>query len=154
MFMINHWIFAWHYLQAAATFRLSFTKHSIESLHMLQKRRKLLNLIGAMGHVIIIVTYSVLMTDTGSDSDSQVSTIAMDAVNLLFNTTLTVACLTAMLFIHKNQKQLEQHGIYANKALFKLYSFFWLGLIMTACPITILRSIYRSTKDVRLDIAI
>ena len=41
-FGLNHWIFSWHYFEAACLFGLSFREHSIESLDRLKQRKNLL----------------------------------------------------------------------------------------------------------------
>ena len=42
VFALNHWIFSWHYFEAACLFRLSFGEHSTTSIERLKKRKKLL----------------------------------------------------------------------------------------------------------------
>ena len=58
LFVITHWIFAWHYFKVACIFKLSFLDHTLDSLMKLQKRTKMLNIIFAVTLMIIFSDYT------------------------------------------------------------------------------------------------
>ena len=61
LFLSNHWMFAWHYLQAAFLFKVTFSEHSLGQVALMQRHKKLMFFVNIAGHAILLLVYSALI---------------------------------------------------------------------------------------------
>ena len=67
-FALNHWIFTWHYFEAACLFKLCFGDHDISSLNYINRRKQILKVVNIVAWTIMIV-FCVVMTSIAVMSD-------------------------------------------------------------------------------------
>ena len=60
IFYLNHWIFTWHYLEAASLFKLTFGQHSVSNLNLIQKRKRNMHIINILGIIYFCAEYVFL----------------------------------------------------------------------------------------------
>ena len=82
----------------------------------------------AVGIVFLTVEYVFLTYFSFNSGAFNLNFYAtMYCINALGMTILATLSLCAMSYIHKNSKELEKLGIFANEWLFKIYTFCWIG---------------------------
>ena len=59
--MLNHWIFTWHYFEAACLFKLSFSSRSYVTLEKLDRRKKILQVVNVSALVLMFLSQAFLL---------------------------------------------------------------------------------------------
>ena len=142
LFLTNHWIFSWHFLEAACMMDVTFREHDSRQLALMSKRKKQLMNINVVGHVFLFAIY-IALTLIAVFCFFGTFLIAYYGTMALLYWILAAVSMLAMCHIHANQKSLEQLQIYANKTLLTIYFLCWAGaaLVMTVIAlITIVNS--------------
>lgn len=130
-FAINHWIFCWHYFQAACLFKSTFGQHSFESLERLEKRKKnfrIVNIIFIVDTCLICGSFILIFVieDAGESlmNDTKFDRF-LEYAGSTYLLILSIMSVFSISHIQQSAKKLEQIGIFANKILFSLYAFSW-----------------------------
>ena len=107
LFASNHWIFAWHYLQAACLFRLTFgAPNSYSQVKRVKKREKILTVVNLVGHITVLIVFSILLKaliECGREcTDINTIQLVCFVISDCLLVLLAVISLLAMCFIHRS----------------------------------------------------
>lgn len=141
LFLTNHWIFTWHFLEAACMMKVTFREHDLRQLSLMSKRKRQLMMLNIVGHAVLLSIYLSFVMIACFCFFGKFLIVYHSTMAILMWALAAVSML-AMRHIHRNQKSLEQMQVYANKTLIIVYFLFWLGaaLAMTINSILLIKN--------------
>ena len=100
IFYVNHWIFTWHYLEAAALFKLTFGQHGATTLTLIEDKKKRLKLYCVVGLTFLLIVYAFLTYFCFNADSFHLNFYGTTyTINAIFMIVLTVTALFAMSYI-------------------------------------------------------
>ena len=96
-FYLNHWIFTWHYVEAASLFRLTFGQQSLATLSRIDKRKKKLKVCNWLTYSVLVIGQATLTYFSMNTDKYHVNFFGIEyAINSIFMALLAVLSLCAM----------------------------------------------------------
>ena len=60
-FALNHWIFTWHFFEAAQMFKLTYSEQTYSTLNQINRRKRILSCLNISGYLFLFLLCSFTM---------------------------------------------------------------------------------------------
>ena len=117
LFLLIHWQFTTHYLQAASLLKPTINAHGSGDLSEVKRRKRFLTMLETAVYVVFVVFFAVMCFYLNNDY----WLITWLIVWLGFSCVLTAITFLSMRHINLNSRSLQAIGIETNKTVMRMY---------------------------------